>query len=121
MGGAFLIQMWSTMDKLEAAQILARVKARKGLEADPTSTLQAETHQTENDTDAPLNADSPVNQIMFREGRAWALETVLKLRQDDSHTIVARLMAATRGRPDSYASGIRSVAELMKLETSAPT
>jgi hypothetical protein len=51
----------------------------------------------------------PINQVMYREGRTWALELVKSLRASPLEVVIERLEGAAAGRPGSYASGINSV------------
>ncbi|WP_258036432.1 hypothetical protein [Pseudomonas putida] len=57
----------------------------------------------------PIVIAGPINQYMFLQGRAWAIEMVASLRAAPVELVAARLTGATAGRPGSYAAGIDSV------------
>ncbi|WP_277964626.1 hypothetical protein [Pseudomonas sp. RIT-To-2] len=60
----------------------------------------------------------PINKVMYREGRAWALDLVKSLRASPVDIVIERLSGAAVGRPGSYASGINSViAALLQAHT----
>lgn len=61
-----------------------------------------------------LKPAGPINKVMFREGRAWALDLVKSLRASPIETVIERLTGAADGRPGSYASGISSVINALK-------
>ncbi|MGF6127852.1 hypothetical protein QF019_003063 [Pseudomonas frederiksbergensis] len=98
------------MNKFAAQETLNRVKQRLRLEADPTSPFDSDDGcGSMRIGRAPLVIEGPINQYMFREGQALAMEIVRSVGLKNSAALVARLVAAADGRPGSYAAGIKHV------------
>lgn len=101
----------------------ALAKARASLT--PKKSLRRPASRVEKVTAPPARAlgvrqeiTGPINKVMYREGRAWALDLVKSLRATPVDTVIERLEGAAAGRPGSYASGINSViAALLQAHT----
>lgn len=96
------------LDKARASLAPTKAKRRPASQAEKISTPPAR------QTGTRLAISGPINTVMFREGRAWALDLVKSLRASPVDTVIERLTGAAAGRPSSYASGISSVINALK-------
>jgi hypothetical protein len=98
------------MDKLVAQELLNRVRQRLMRDADPTSPIDTNDENWSPHRDrSRLVIEGPINQYMFREGQALAVEIVRSVGLKDSPALIARLVATAKDRPGSYAAGIKHV------------
>ena len=68
-----------------------------------------------------IDTSGPINQVMFREGQAFALDMVRSAGRTIADPklaarLVQNLIRSALGRPPSYALGIKKIIELMQVK-----